>query len=184
MRYEERKVITSYKWTWATLSSWKQDADPIIFTQNQEHLCTKWAILLNEKKWITIPANYRRRIHLATIISKQVTSMCRHFHHENSVKKKVCTRWSARFQLWRVVTTGSRRQHKEKNWILQRQRWSHYVLYELFKGHSRGIAVDPKINGTHSNFSALEEVLVSQRTFMWLSVCFGIWIDSGRKGER
>ena len=60
VRYEERKVTTSHKETWAAPSSWKQDADTIILTQSQEHLCTKWAIPRNEKKWITIPANYRR----------------------------------------------------------------------------------------------------------------------------
>ena len=60
----------------------------MILTQNQEHLCAKWEIPLNEKKWSTISANYRRRSDLAIMISKQVTSMCRHFDHENSVKKK------------------------------------------------------------------------------------------------
>ena len=49
VRYEERKVTTSHKETWAAPSSWKQDADTIILTQNQEHLCTKWAIPRNEK---------------------------------------------------------------------------------------------------------------------------------------
>ena len=89
--YEERRVTTSQKETWAVPSSWKQDADHIILSPNQEPFF--WM-----RKWKTIPANYRRRSRLVTMTSKQVTSMCRHFDHEKCINEKVCTRWSTSFQ--------------------------------------------------------------------------------------
>ena len=42
----------------------------------------------------------------------------------------------------------------------------------------------PKFNGLRTNSSTLEEVLISQRTFVEIPVYIGKWIDSGRKGER
>ena len=129
-------------------SSWKQDADPIIHHVRIRNTCVRSEpFIWMRKSGVTISANYRRRSDLAIMISKQVTSMCRHFHHENSVNRQVCTRWSARFQWWRVVTTGSRRQHKEKKSNFAKTKMESLCYLGAVKGHSGGIAVNPKIMG-------------------------------------
>ena len=124
----ERKVTTSHKWTWADSSSWKQDADPLIHTQDQEHLCTKWTILPKEKKWITIPTNYRRWSVKTVSIDKFAQDGARDFSDDQ---------WSQQ------VLGGSTKKrieyYKDKDGVL--------CYSGAVQGHSGGIAVGPKIMG-------------------------------------
>ena len=96
----------------------------LILTPNQEHLYTKRTILLKEKKWITIPTNYRRWSMKTVSIDNFVQDRARDFSDDE---------WS-------------RRQHKEQNWILQTHRWS-IMLFRSYWRTLGSVAVDPILMG-------------------------------------
>ena len=133
VRYEEREVPTSHKETWAAPSPWKQDADPNHHTQESGTPVYEVSHSSKWKKWITIPANYRRWSHLATMIRDKLRQCVVTLWSWEECQEKVCIGWSARFQWWRVsqqVLEGSTMNridfNKDKDGFI-------YVIYELFK---------------------------------------------------
>ena len=184
VRYEERKVTTSHKEIWAAPSSWKQDADPIILTQNQEHLCTKWAI---PRKWEKVDNDSCKLSSLESLGDNDFETS--YVNVSSLWSWKECQEKSLH-RMEReisVMTSCHNRFSKAAQWTESNIAKTKMESYMLFTSYSRTLGryrSRSKFNGIFSNFSALEEALVSKRTFMDLSICIGIWMDSGRKGER
>ena len=129
---------------------------------NKASLYARRTIPKNEKKWIVIHAHSRYGGDLAVSISKTVTTMLRHFDHDeresdgsrhwDSIKsvfgKKVCPLTGAR--RFSVMKRGYKKifegQYKEENRILQRQRWILCYVRPI-QGHSGGIPIEPELMG-------------------------------------
>ena len=80
--YEERKVTTRSKETWAAPSMKATRAGSFSLIPNTASLNTRRTIHMNEKKWITIHAHSQNGGDLAVSISKTVTTMLCHFDQE------------------------------------------------------------------------------------------------------
>ena len=92
--YEERKVTTRSKETWAAPSMKETRAGLPSLVPNKASFYTRRTIPTSERIWKTIHANASQGRHLAVSISKAVTTMLRHFDAEilkSVLVEKVCT---------------------------------------------------------------------------------------------